>query len=323
MVPLSEQINGFWPILLTAMEGRFAVLFIVLAGIGVSLMTKRARQNPALMRGKKKTLRSRAVFLFFAGLIFSMIWQADILHYYGVYILLALLFIEGSDKRLISLIPGTTLGFVLLFLFFDWEAGWNFKELHYTNLWSLAGFIKNTFFNGFHPFFPWFAFFIFGMFLGRIPLETKQIQKRYLPASLLVFIICEVAALGLTFLAGDNELSILFSTLSFPPFPLFVISGCANALFLILLCLIITQKFPGPWLRPIIATGQMVLSHYIFHVIIGMAFLEAVGRLTNQSLGFCLLFTLAYFSLSVLFSSLWKRRFQKGPMEAMMRKICG
>lgn len=62
-------VQDFWILFLQAWEGRFEVLFIILAGIGVSLMTRKARKikDPSLLKSYRKILFFRAVFLFVMG----------------------------------------------------------------------------------------------------------------------------------------------------------------------------------------------------------------------------------------------------------------
>jgi len=54
-------------------------------------------------------------------------------------------------------------------------------------------------------------------------------------------------------------------------------------------------------LEPIVSTGQLALTIYIGHVLVGMAILEQVGRLENQTLSFAV--TTASFSARRAFSS--------------------
>ena len=320
-----QTAEGFWPVLLVAGEGRFAVLFIVLAGIGVSLMTRRPRMTgDRIMLWQKKTLLiRRAVFLFFAGLLFFPVWEADILHYYGIYIGLAVFILTWSDRQLWAAASVVTLIFVVLFIFFDWEQGWDWHSLSYTGFWTPAGNLSHTLFNGFHPLFPWFAFFIFGMILGRYDWTDRGLRRLGFRAALAVTLVCETVSYLWAPAMVPSGNAFWLSTLSFPPFPLFVLSGGASSLAVILVCILITEKIPLRWLNPLIYTGQMVLTHYIFHVIIAMAVLEGMGRLYNQPLGFAVTVAAGYFFLSILFSLLWRAKFTKGPMETVMRKICG
>ena len=323
-----EPVSGFWALLLQGWEGRFGALFIILAGIGVSLMTRRARvhQDVDLLKKNRRTLLLRAGFLFVLGCLFIPFWEADILHFYGIYIVLAVLVVRSSEKWLTGLMTAFTSLFVLLFLLFDWEAGWNWFHLTYEDFWTVHGFLRNTFFNGYHPLFPWFAFFLFGMLIGRRDLTDKKCRKRYLLIGGLLLGLCEAISYGIVpFITTTEfaELGLFFNTLSFPPFPLFMVSACCSSLILIILCIIITENQPSSLTKPFIYTGQMVLTHYIAHVVIAMGFLEAIGRLYNQPLAFAVKFSCVYFVISVIFSVLWQERFKKGPLETVMRKISG
>ena len=64
-----------------AFQGRASALFVILAGAGVALMTRRDAT-----RGRKLLL-ARALFLAFVGYCFALIWIGDILHYYAFYFL--------------------------------------------------------------------------------------------------------------------------------------------------------------------------------------------------------------------------------------------
>lgn len=317
--------QGFWAHLLTICEGRFAALFILLAGIGVSLMTQRARteNDPALLSRNRRTLFIRAALLFIAGLLYFPIWEADILHYYGIFILVGLLMLTCSGRHLFGLALFLVLFSPLLYRVFDWEAGWNWEAFTYEGFWTVAGFLRHTFFNGFQPIFPWLALFIFGMLIGRKNLADKAVRARYLWICLGLFLFCELLSLGLVGAIDNPEQALYFTTLSFPTAPLFIVSATCSSLVLILLSIMVTEKVSPRLTRPLVLTGQMALTHYVSHVMVGMVFLEAVGRLYNQSLAFSLLFATGFFALSMLFSMLWNRRFAKGPLETLMRKISG
>ena len=78
----------------------------------------------------------------------------------------------------------------------------------------------------------------------------------------------------------------------------------------------------GPaWLRPFIATGQLALTLYVAHVLLGMGTLEAIGRLENQTLPFVLLASVVFCGAGVVFAHLWRSRFRRGPLKAIMRTL--
>ena len=77
----AESGEGMLNLLTTALEGRAAATFVVLAGIGLGL---------AGLKGLDQTISvtiKRALFLLVIGLLNMTIFDADILHYYAFYFL--------------------------------------------------------------------------------------------------------------------------------------------------------------------------------------------------------------------------------------------
>lgn len=105
-VAMSAEDNGApWLKTIAAIfDGRAAATFVVLAGIGASLGSRRAREsnNPALQRSARITLAKRALFLFVLGWAFYPIWEADILHFYGRYLAIGSVVLFAPDKRLLT-----------------------------------------------------------------------------------------------------------------------------------------------------------------------------------------------------------------------------
>jgi uncharacterized membrane protein YeiB len=54
-----------------------------------------------------------------------------------------------------------------------------------------------------------------------------------------------------------------------------------------------------------------------------MAVLESFGRLYDQSLPWAVFTSLAFSASAILFSWVWRRRFARGPLEALMKRLCG
>ncbi|MGB0979955.1 MAG: heparan-alpha-glucosaminide N-acetyltransferase domain-containing protein, partial [Croceimicrobium sp.] len=109
-------------------SGKAAATFVVLAGLGLSLMAKSAQDDPLKKRKVQWKVFKRALFLFVIGLSYYFIWPADILHYYGLYMLLglALLFRPPSYSFRIAL--GLIILFPILLFNFNYETGWNFES---------------------------------------------------------------------------------------------------------------------------------------------------------------------------------------------------
>ncbi len=83
-------------LLTVVLEGRAAATFIVLAGIGLGLAALRSDYNQTV----SVTLK-RAAFLLVLGLLNSLIFDADILHYYAFYFLFGVLLLPLQSRWLV------------------------------------------------------------------------------------------------------------------------------------------------------------------------------------------------------------------------------
>lgn len=313
------------------LDGKFAALFVVLAGIGLALMTKKAKtQNtPELWQQARLKIIKRALFLFVFGLLYWWIWPADILHFYGVYMLLTLFLLQKKDSSLLWSSGGLIALFPLLLLFLDYEAGWNFDTLNYTGFWQWDGFLRNLFFNGFHPVIPWAAFMVYGLWLGRQNLQDTIWVKQLALWSGLAFLCLQLFSYGLPLLfpaSWQETLSLFLGTAPMPPMPLYLLSGIASSTALIALCILLGNAFSSSKLLHLfVQTGQMALTLYMFHILIGIIIIEMLfdTALGNFSWQFSLLAALCFNLCSIFFANLWLHFFSQGPFEAFMRKICG
>ena len=137
-------------------DGRAAATFVALAGMGVSLLSRRARQSrdPVALAQARVILLKRAAFLFVAGFLDSHLWIVDILHFYAVYLLIAAALLDAADRTLLVLAAISAVAFVPLYIFLDYEKGWDWEVFEYLGQWAPRGLIRHLFFNGFHPVFP-------------------------------------------------------------------------------------------------------------------------------------------------------------------------
>lgn len=316
-----------WLVFLTSFfEGHFGVMFIMLAGIGLTLLMKRAIENndQELLRRNRKTLLKRALFLFVIGLLYYSLWPADILHYYGVYIAIGTLMLTTSNKKIWLGAISSVIMFMILSLLLDWETGWNWDSFSYTDFWTIKGFLRNLFFNGFTPVFPWVAFLLIGIWFGRLNIRDTALRTRVLIVAFIIAVTTEVVSRVLITMALPSVNPFLFSTEAFPPFPLFVVAAASEAIVLIILCINFTEKFSKNFLiKPIAYTGQMVLTNYVSHVVIGMGLLETLNMMSDQTLFFSIFYATSFFVFSVLISYFWRKKFNRGPLEYLMRRVSG
>ena len=166
----AEQNGSAWLIdLVGLLDGRAAATFVVLAGVGLSLMSHEGRtmgDHDRLVQDRR-TLLKRALFLFIVGLLYTPVWPADILHFYGVYIAIAAFLLATPARKLWGYSGALVLAFVVLFFALNYEQGWDWKTLEYDGFWSPGGMVRHLFYNGFHPVIPWLAFLLIGCPFGK------------------------------------------------------------------------------------------------------------------------------------------------------------
>jgi uncharacterized protein len=311
------------------LDGRSAATFVVLAGIGISLLSGHPRLPvaPAAMVRIRNTLLKRALFLFTVGLLYTPIWPADILHFYGVYIAVAAFLLTSSIRKLSALSFLLAFSFVPMFMIFAYGQEWNWKTLEYAGFWTPMGMLRNLFFNGFHPVIPWLAFLLIGMIIGRFDLNDSKIRRRIFWAGLVL----ALATDGISWLlihnlpggvsqADHETIEAVFGIEPMPPMPLYILSGAGAACAVIAGSVSIGKRWGSSrWIQSLVATGQLALTLYVAHVVVGMGTLDSIGRLENQTLPFSLLASGIFFTASVLFAHAWRNRFERGPIEMLMR----
>jgi uncharacterized protein len=79
-------------------SGNSSSTFVILAGMGIALMTNRNEYTFAEKQTLKKIISKRSWFLFAIGLLLYIWWPADILHYYGGYMHFAILILFVPKK---------------------------------------------------------------------------------------------------------------------------------------------------------------------------------------------------------------------------------
>ncbi|WP_215142738.1 DUF418 domain-containing protein [Exiguobacterium qingdaonense] len=329
---MSAEENGpEWLIIYTGLfEGRASAIFVILAGIGISLMTRKARytMDSGTITRLRRTIWKRSFFLFVLGLgLFLLGWDADILHYYAFYMFIASFFIVVSSKKLLGSAVFILLTSQVFQIIFDYTRGWDSTFYFYEDFWTVEGFLRNLLFNGYHPIFPWVCFFLFGMWLGRLNFKDKKLRDTMLIISFLLSIAIEVSSFVLIHLTselvGIEIAQYFFSTKPMPPNVLYMLASSSTALVVILLCIYLSDIFRNHIMTiALISTGQLALTHYVGHFIV-LVFLDMFGLLNNQTLLFATTSSLLFFVTAMIFSYFWRKVYERGPIELMMRKISG
>jgi uncharacterized protein len=316
------------------LSGKAAALFVVLAGVGMTLMYQRAKAKNKVyeIRKVKLILLKRAAFFFVAGWSYYAIWPADILHYYGMYLPIGLLFLAVSRVWLQTISVFLILVYSASMLFFNYEAGWDWTPLKYTGFFTLNGFLHHSFINGFYPIFPWIAFVLTGIWLGRINFNERKIRHRVTLYSLTIFVVFKSISIFLLDTlsqlspAEATGMKYLLETKPIPPLFFYMITAASLAVFIISISIYISQKLAHTlFIKQMVSTGQLALSHYFFHVIIGMLAIRLFFRKLEASFSieFTVVYAIVFSSVIIFFSHIWCLKFKQGPLEYIMRKVTG
>jgi uncharacterized protein len=318
---------------LNLFNGNSSSMFVMLAGMGVALMTNRAEYSVAERQKLKAIVMKRGTFLFVFGLLFYNWWFADILHFYGSYLHIAALLLFVPKRFYLWAAGASILIFHLLLFVIPYETGWNFETLQYAGFWTLAGFLRNTFYNGWNPVFPWIGFFLLGMWLGRLDWQNTRIKRNILLTGIGVFSLVEILQMFANRGYFNEDFAFYLTADYIPPFLPFMLGTAGFSLILITVCIFIGEKFAeSKWLEYFSKTGQMTLTHYVAHLTFGMIILSVMSGKTdfnsingNDSISpmFILNYAILYYILSVIFSVMWSKRFKNGPLETLMRKFSG
>lgn len=315
--------------------GNSTAIFITCAGMGVSLMTNNFTEASILEKSKLKSiLLKRSWFLFALGLLLYNWWAGDILHFYGGYMHIAafLLFIP-KRYYLFGAILAILIFHMLLFILPIFTS-WDMTIFKYTDFWTIEGFLRNTFYNGWNSIFPWIAYFLLGMWLGRLNWNLPNIKLRLFLIALAVFVLFEGLRKYSVYHPFDAKIMEYIHSEYFPPYLPFMMITASFALMMILFSLWIGDKFENYTLvRWLSNTGKMTLTNYVLHLTLGVLVFQCLsgsqfnrGYLQQhliQSPTYIFTFSILYFAFSVGLSTLWMNKYGRGPLEMIMRKISG
>lgn len=307
--------------------GRPAMIFMLLAGIGVSL-----RVRPGASRSieeVRKSLFRRGVFFFIVGYLNLIVWTGDILRVYGIAYIVASFVILSGTRRLLAGAIGAVAVFLVLVATIDFGTNIDFATLEYENLWTTQGALLNLFYNGFRSVFPWLGVFLLGMVIGRSNLQDPIVRRRYILGGLAAWAGAELVSFGLLQAtlplaesqADIDDLQALFGTDSFPSMPLFLISASGLATTIVMTCIGCCDAAKGKWFVPLANAGQLAFTWYIGHIVIVIAIAVATETQANYPTSVSLAVSIAFALLMVVTSWLYRKRFRFGPLEWVLRKL--
>ena len=310
---------------------RFAATFVLIAGIGVSLFTQRAREsnNHADIQHARIVLLRRGTLLYFLGYFVQWIWPGTILFYYGAYFIIAAAVFAWSTKRLIAL-GGAS---IIIAAGLSW---WRASQLLDGNLtnWlspspnSPRNLLIRTFVDYTHPVFPWIAFFIVGILLGRHIHRLPEIRLRLMFVAILIMLATHAANFLFTpssqISDRDFVLAKLLSTQPLNRGMLFSLGTLATAVVALCLVSLVVERASHLALTQLLArAGRMTLSVYLLHVIFFNLVVHQLHWVGGTGLDTALVLSLSFYVVALLLASGWNKHFGLGPAERVYRAFGG
>jgi uncharacterized protein len=325
ILPAEDQGAGGLMAVLDFIFGRSAALFILLAGIGVSLMAGRAKGLPkSALQGH---LFRRSGVLLAAGYLLQQWWTADILHFYGLFLAASALMLSVSSRGLKLAAAAVWLGG---FAAYYTTATAAVEAAHPAAGWvmeRLGQVAADLLFDGCYSLFPWFALILLGMGVGRLP-AGWPLRRGCLG---LLVALCVTAAgldhLGGRLLDGAAQDSIwplfLLTSEVFPPSPVFMLSAASTAVLAIALSFHLSNRWPAHLgVRLLQSVGRLSLTVYIGHLLAAKVVAAGMaGTGTPLSAAGGLALALAMVLAAVLSAHAWCRRFPHGPLEWWLRRL--
>ena len=308
---------------------RFAATFVLVAGVGVTLMTTstvdRVRCDPddqaahrslATMRWR---LVRRGLALYVFGLLLDEIWRGTIIPYYGLmFVLAAGLFTWRSRWVIVTGLAAALAGAALAWWRFERRTdGASTRWLTDPDEGSLRDHVFGVAVNGTHPLLPWFAFFCAGIVLGRV-LRTPWWRAAVTGLGLALVTIAAVASTAAT----TDLTALLFSIDPFDRGLVYVTSALGTALLAYAGIDWLAERFPAAT-DPLRRAGQMTLTLYVLHVLVFNLVVDWLGWIEPAGIDVALVFALGFWTLGIAAAVAWNRRFGMGPAERVYRALGG
>lgn len=329
----AERPDGSVTLVHQVASGRSSALFALLAGVGLSLLSRRA--GPGLRR----SVSVRAWLVALVGLLIGLLPSglAVILVYYGVLFLVALPLLRLPTRVLAGLsllfaVVGPVVSFLLRPSLPERAPGNPSLDLLFTDP---LGLVSTLLVTGYYPVLVWTAYLCAGLAVGRLDLGSRVVQVRLalggavLAGSALLASSLLLSWRGLAAItaASDGPVDVVGNQFGNVPTdtpwwlavdaphastPPDVLHTTGTALLVLGVALLVAPLL-GRVVRPLAALGAMTLTLYSVHVLV-------VALTEGDRPGVLWLVQVVVFAV---FAVLWLRAFPRGPLESVVASAAG
>ena len=317
---------------LWSVYGRSAPLFVLLAGVGLTLASgDRARHR------RRAMILTRAPLLLLVGMALSLGGDGVILQSFALFFVVGVCVIR-LPRWALAIAAGTCLVGGPLFLTLLRRHG----ELTFFGSQTDVGFralldpvrLARGLTLSYYPAVIWLGFFFVGMLLGRLNLSSAAAGRRLFGWSAITAVslftigwACARAfapAIGSFGVAPDPPTmwSQHWTTYGFSNSVGWALSSTAVALAIVGGCVWMTARVRGQVrvLAPLAALGAMPLTFYVLHfAYLGTAWSQLVLYLTNPISLLCM--SLVFWFAFAAMAQWWLTRFRRGPLESVLHTV--
>lgn len=315
--------SGWASWIVRALNGRASILFVVLAGIGVSMLARRSLN-------KGVTRRSTLLWRGFLLLVIGLLLQAMdhdvnvILATYAALFFLAAYMVKMRARWLIACAILSALGGPVLWILARQVTHFHIDPAKLGD--NPLELVSAVVLSGPYPLVVWIAPFFLGVWLGRQDLGERRLQLRLIVygavAGVGAFVVSEI----LVRVFGEPQteevgFDRLISAVGHSQMPLWLISSTGTSLLLLGLLLRWEPPFAassriGSWMVTVLATvGRMPLTAYTLHLVVIALFVHPLPETSAQGMAI----SLAIMAGTTLFAVAWFARFRNGPLEEALR----
>jgi uncharacterized protein len=324
-IPDSTVVERFLDPFIGPLSTRFASTFVLMAGVGITLLTRRvvaAGERPAITKMRWRLVR-RGLALYVLGRLLDEIWRGTIIFYYGAMFVLAAVLFTLATRWIVTIgIASALAGWgIATWSFWQIEDDQSVAWFYQPGRISVRQYVMDVMVNGTHPLFPWLAFLCAGMVVGRY-LHKSNWNLWCGGLGLALFVIA-------TLVSRQTDTPFTNQLLSRHPFDrglVYVASALGTSLITFASISWLADRATGraaALIDPLRRAGQMTLTLYIAHILVFNLVVDWLDLVQPNGLGTALTFALVFWVVAIAAGSLWQRRFGRGPAERVYRAIGG
>ena len=304
---------------------RFAAVFVMVAGAGITLLTLRSRESgdPVARSHDRWVLIRRGTLLYAAGYALDWIWSGTILFFYGAFFLAGAWLFALRTRWIVAVgaVAATAAAGIRWWVYERELGGHDTAWFTRPTSRSPRGLVLDTFVNGSHPLLPWLAFLCAGIALGRLlPLTGR----RRAAIGVLAVLVLAISYVLNHFGGGTPLRDLLVSSRPYDRGLVYTVGtvGSSVAAF----CLIgwLAERTASArattWLA---ITGRSTLTIYVLHILVFNALVDSYGWVRPTGLDTALIFALGFWIAAVAAAVAWQQNCGMAPLERVYRRFGG